>query len=166
MDVIIDRLTRMLKLDPSVFPEIANDDNATGQAVMVSAVAAAISNLFGEGNIISNLVFGLVFGAIGLFIWTGMLFVVGKLFGGKADYITLLRPIGYAAAPFALGIVPFLGILGLAYSLLIQIRAVREVNQVGDGSAVATVVLPFAVVFIIAIIIVIAAGVALLAAFN
>jgi hypothetical protein len=166
VDVIIDRLTRMLKLDSSVFAEIANDDNATGQAVMVSALVAAISNLFGEGNIISNLVFGLVFGAIGLFIWTGMVFVSGKLFGGKADYIRLLRPIGYAAAPFALGIVPFLGILGLAYSLVIQIRAVREVNQVGDGSAVATVILPFALVFIIAIIIVIAAGVALMAAFN
>lgn len=166
MDGIIDRLTRMLKLDPSVFPEIANDDKATGQAVMVSALAAAISNLTGDGNIVSNFVFGLVFGAIGLFIWTGMVFVSGKLFGGQADYINLLRPIGYAAAPFALGLIPFLGILGLAYSLLMQIRAVREVNQVGDGSAVATVLLPFALVFIIGIIIVIAAGVALMAAFS
>lgn len=166
VDQVIERLTRVLKLDSAVFKEIAEDETATGVAVGVSALAAAISGISGDTGVVSGIIFGAIFGAIGLFVWTGIVFLVGKMFGGKAPYIQLVRPMGFAAAPFALGLVPILGLVGLVYSLVIQIRAVREVNEVGDGSAVATVLLPFGVLFIIAILLALVAGLALMAAFS
>ncbi len=166
VDQVIERLTRVLKLEPAVFKEIAEDESATGPAVGISALAAAISGITSDTNLIAGIIGGAIFGVIGLFIWTGLVFVTGKLFGGKAPYIQLVRPIGYAAAPFAIGIIPFLGLIGLAYSLVIQIRAVREVNEVGDGSAVATVLLPFGIIFIIAILLAIAIGFAIMSAFS
>jgi hypothetical protein len=79
---------------------------------------------------------------IGLFIWTGILYVVGKMFGGQGTYAQLIRPIGYAGAPFALRIVPVIGgPAGLLYSAVIQIRAVMQINQVKQGSAIAAVVI-------------------------
>lgn len=144
-----------------MFTEIAQDESATGQAVAISAVAAMISNLTDSGAIVGRIIGGAVAGVIGLFIWTGIVFVVGKLFGGTADYIRLLRPVGYAAAPFAIGIIPILSLLGAAYSLVIQIRLVREVNRVGDGAAAATVLLPFAAIVVLVVIAIVALGIAL-----
>ncbi len=166
MDQVIERLTRVLKLDSTVFKEIAEDERATGTAVGISALASAISSISSDTNLIAGILFGAIFGVIGLFVWTGLLFFTGKMFGGKAPYSQLVRPIGFAAAPFAIGILPILGIVGLAYSLVIQIRAVREVNEVGDGSAVATVLLPFGVLFIIGILLAVVLGLALFAAFS
>lgn len=166
VDQVIERLTRVLKLDSAVFKEIADDESATGVAVGISALAAAISGISSDTNLIAGIVGGAIFGVIGLFVWTGLVFVTGKLFGGKAPFIKLVRPIGYAAAPFAIGIIPFLGLIGLVYSLVIQIRAVREVNEVGDGSAVATVLLPFGVLLVIGILLALLVGFALMAAFS
>jgi len=166
VDQVIERLQRVLKLDSTVFKELAEDENGTGVAVGISALASAISSISSDTNIIAGIIFGAIFGAIGLFVWTGLVFVTGKVFGGKATYSQLVRPIGFSAAPFAIGIIPILGIVGLAYSLVIQIRAVREVNEVGDGSAVATVLLPFGVIFIIGVLLALVAGLALFAAFS
>ena len=161
MDLIIDRLRRALTLDPTVYPEIANDDNATVQAVGVAALASLIGSLFQEGTFVGRLISALIGAAIGLFIWSGIVFLSSKLFGGQAPYISLVRPIGYAAAPFALGLVPFLGFIGLIYSLIIQIRAVREVAGLSDGAAVAAVLLPFAIIVIPIVLLLLALGVAL-----
>jgi hypothetical protein len=166
VDQVIERLTRVLKLDSTVFKEIADDESATGPAVGIAALASAIGGISGDTGVVSGIIFGAIFGAIGLFVWTGLVFLTGKLFGGKAPYIQLVRPIGFAAAPFVLGILPILGIVGLAYSLVIQVRAVREVNEVGDGSAVATVLLPFGVLFIIGVLLALLVGFALLSAFG
>jgi hypothetical protein len=166
VDQVIERLTRVLKLDSTVFKEIAEDESATAVAVGISALAAAISGISGDTGVVSGIIVGAIFGAIGLFVWTGIVFVTGKMFGGKAPYIQLVRPMGFAAAPFALGLIPLLGLIGLAYSLVIQIRAVREVNEVGDGSAVATVLLPFGVLFILAIALALLIGFAFLAAVS
>ena len=98
-----------------------------------------------------------------MFVWTGLIFAVSKLFKGSADYINLARGMGFAGAPLALGIIPSIGgLLGFAYTLLIQIRLVREVSNIEDGPAIATVLIPFALVFIPAILVAVAVGIALL----
>lgn len=145
MDVIIERLRRALQLEPAVYREIAADDAATGQAIAVAAVAGLIGNLTGSGNFIGRVIAGAAGAVIGLLIWTGIIFLVGKIFQGQATYIQLLRGMGYSSAPFALGVIPFLGFVGFIYAIIMQIRAVREINQVSDGGAVATVLIPWAV---------------------
>jgi hypothetical protein len=166
-EAIAARLPRVLKLEDPVFGEIAEDDNATVQAIVVTALAAVVGNLTAEGNILGNILAGLIVAPIGLFIWTGILFVVGKMFGGQGTYSQLLRPVGYAGAPFALGIVPVIGgIAGLVYSAVIQIRAVMAVNKVSQGSAIATVVIPMAVLIVGLVFLAIIASIALFAGLD
>jgi|FLYL01.1.fsa_nt_gi hypothetical protein len=155
MENLTDRLVRVLKLEPAVFGEIGEDQSATGQAILVAALAAAIGNITGSGgNVITRIITGAIGGAIGLFIWTGIVFLVGRLFKGQADYMQLLRGIGFSAAPYALAIVPVIGgLVGVVYSLIIQIRAVREINRVSDGAAAATVLIPFAVIFLLVLLV-------------
>lgn len=146
-DAIAARLPRVLKLEDPVFGEIGNDNAATVQAVVVTAIAGVIGNLTAEGGFAGKLLTGLLIAPIGLFIWTAIVFVVGKLFGGQGTYIQLLRPMGYAAAPFALGIVPVVGgLAGLVYTAFIQVRAVKEINQVSPSAAVGTVLIPLGLI--------------------
>ena len=163
MDQIIERITRVLRLESPVFREIADDGDAIGPAIGVAALASAIANLTGSGGIVGRLIAGAIGAVIGLFIWTAIVFLMSKAFGGKATYGQLVRPLGFSAAPYALAVVPVLGALvGAIWSLIIQIRAVRDVNEVGDGTAIAIVLIPFAILFVLGIILAVVAGLALL----
>ena len=163
MDQVIERIQRVLRLDSAVFPEIADDESALGPAVGIAALASVIASITGQGGFIGRIVAGAVGAVIGLFIWTGIIFLMSKAFGGKATYGQLVRPLGFSSAPYALAIVPVLGALvGAIWGLIIQIRAVREVNEVGDGTAIAIVLIPFAILFVLAIILAIVAGLAFL----
>lgn len=166
-EAIADRLPRVLKLEDPVYGEIANDDNGTVQGIAITALAAIIGNLTAEGNILGNILAGLIIAPIGLFIWTGIVYLVGKMFGGQGTYMQLLRPIGYSGAPFALGIVPVVGgIAGLVYSAIIQVRTVIQVNKVSQGSAIATVVIPMAILVVGLVILTVIASIALFAGLS
>ena len=138
-----ERLGRVLKLDSEVFRELADDTSATVPAIGISVLAGIIG-----GNILGGQFF--LYG-LGLFIWTGFVFAIGKLLGGSARYTQSLRPIGFAAAPWAAGIIallPFeslamlrIAYLGVVYSLVIQVLAIRAVGGVGYPRAVATILI-------------------------
>lgn len=136
---------RVLKLDESVYREISDDPAATRQSLIVTASAVLIGFLIGPGNLVERVAVPIVLLTAGLFIWTAFLFGIGRLFKGTAGYIQLVRPIGFAAAPFALLVIPVVGaILGFAYSLLIQVRVVKSVHRLGLGPAFAIVLIPVA----------------------
>jgi len=81
------------------------------------------------------------------------LWLIGKLFSGKAEFMQMFRPLGYAYAPSALSIVPFIGgLVGGIWSLVCAVIAVRESEEVTTGSAVAIVLIPSAVLLIIAVV--------------
>ncbi|MDH3517663.1 MAG: YIP1 family protein [Acidimicrobiia bacterium] len=161
METLVDRLKRALKLDGAVYGEIAADPAGTGQALLVTAVAFAIGGLSGDGSFFGNVIGSLVAGVIGLIIWAGVVLLMGKLFSGQATYTDLIRGLGLTAAPFALGVIPFLGILGLVYSLVMQVRAVRELHKISDGAAVVIVLVPWIIFMVLAVIVALAIGAAL-----
>ncbi len=162
MDTLADRLTRALKLDSAVYSEVAEDPAGTTQALIVTAAAFAIGGLTGEGNFLGNVIGGAVAGIVGLIIWSGVVLLLGKLFSGQATYTQLLRGIGLTAAPVALSVIPFLGFLGLVYSLIMQVRAVKELHKISDGAAVVVVLIPWIIFTILAVIIAVAIGAALM----
>ncbi len=87
------------------------------------------------------------------------------MFGGQGDYGKLVYAMGTIAAPIALvsailtllSAIPFIGILfsvvsmvvGL-YTIFLNITAVKGVNQFGWGQAIGSVLLPGAVIFLLA----------------
>lgn len=161
MDSLADRITRAFRLEPAVYHEIAADPNGTLQSLTVAAIAFAIGGLGGEGGFIGNLIGGAIGGIIGLIIWAGFVLLVGKLFSGQATYTELLRVLGFTAAPMAITFIPFLGILGVVYSIIMQVRAVREIHKISDGAAVVIVLIPWLIFVVIALVVAIAIGAAL-----
>jgi hypothetical protein len=153
VESIVQRLGRVLRLEQGVFGEIGSDDRATGEAFLVTAAAGAISNLTTEGNIIANFIGGAAILALGLVIWTGIVYLLAKLASGTGTYQELLRGIGYASAPYALGIVPVLGLVGTVYSVVLQVRALKEISGISGGAAAAIVLVPLILVVVLLVII-------------
>jgi hypothetical protein len=167
VEPIIGRLRRVLKLEAGVFQEIGADPAATVQAIIVVVVASLIGGLgvligpgdFGFGSwILSGL-----FSVVGLAVGAGILYLLSRMFKAQGDYMSLFRSLGYASAPQALSIIPIIGgIVGVIWSIILAIRAVKETQNVGDGTAVAIVLIPAAIVFVIVLILVLAVGMAIL----
>ncbi len=162
---LMDRVLRAVKLDPAIYREVAKDDSKTTEAMLVVFLANLVGGLgaiFGPARFrfVGWIVGAVVAATIGLAIGAGILWLIGKLFGGKAEFMEMFRPLGYATAPTALGIIPVLGtFVGSIWSIVCAVIAVRESEEISTGAAVAIVLIPVAIVFVLAIL----AGAALLA---
>lgn len=167
MEPIIGRLKRALKMETGVFQEIGADPAATVQAIIVVVAAALIGGLgvlIGPGDFgFGSWILSGIFSVVGLTVGAGIIYLVSRMFKAQGDYMSLFRSLGYASAPQALSIIPFIGgIVGAVWSIILAIRAVKETQNVVDGTAVAIVLIPAAIVFVIVLILVLAVGMAIL----
>lgn len=161
----IDRVRRAVTLDASLYQEADQDDGLSGEAILVAALAGAISGLLvwflGNGSVTSFLTVALG-SVIGLFVSAVVLLLIGKLFGGQADYMGLVRSMGYAYAPNALSGIPFIGFVFSIWAFACVVIAVRESHAVSTGIAAVIVLIPAAIVFLLALLV---GGLALFALF-
>lgn len=157
-----DRLLRVLKLEPGVSEEIAADESATLQAVVVLSLASVVSALLVLGP---AALLAIPFALVGNAIAAGIVFLVMRAFAAKPpDYLPLFRVLGFAFAPNALGLIPFLGSLaGLVYSAVLSVVAIRDLGRLSTGEAIIvyalSVVIPF---FVLGSLIVALVGISLL----
>lgn len=105
---------------------------------------------------------------IGFFIGVGILWLFAKMFGGTGGFLShsyafSLFYLPLAAVAAVIGIIPFLGgLVGLAisiYSIFLAVFAVSAVHRLTTGKSVAVVLLPAAILAVLA-----CAGIFLLAA--
>jgi len=156
---MMDRVIRAVKLDPTVYREVSGDESKTTEAMIVVGLVALIGGLgtlFGPGDFRfgSWILVGILAPTLGLGIVTGVFWLLGKMFGGKAQFMEMFRPLGYAYAPSALGIIPIIGgVVGGIWTLVCSVVAVRESEEVSTGAAAAIVLIPAAVALILAIIV-------------
>ncbi len=152
------RMTRAMRLDPSLYEEVEADSGATGQAlgvVVLSALAAGIGSAAATGGVT---IFAGIFAALlGWVVWAALIYLVGtKLLpepGTNSTFGELLRTTGFAAAPGIfriLAAIPLIGpLLGLAASLWMFAAFVVAVRQALDyqstGRAVLVVFIGFCV---------------------
>lgn len=159
-NAIWSRVQRAVKLESGVYSEIANDAKATNEAFVISIVATLIGGLgaaFPGGTRFSFgswLIGGVVGGALGLIIGAGVLWLISRLFKATGGYVEMLRALGYATAPRALGIIPFIGgLVGGIWSLILAVRAVKESQSTTDGAAWAIVLIPVVVFAILGLLV-------------
>jgi hypothetical protein len=118
------RVTGVLKLQPSTFEEIETDRSATGQAVAVVVVASLAAGL-GAGLLLGPL--GLVretlAALIGWVMWAGVTYLIGARLMPEAQTRTdmgeLLRVIGFSYAPNVFAFFAFVPILGVAVRVIV-----------------------------------------------
>ena len=142
---------RAARLDPKLYREVADDETATSQALLVvvlAAVASGIGNaigLFGT-SLGSGLVSGVVSSLIGWVVVAMVTYaVVRMMFGSGVSYLNLLRPLGFARTAGVLtvfGFIPFFGgLLRIAiaiWMLVAWVIAVRESARVTTVESVVT----------------------------
>jgi hypothetical protein len=123
MDVnsLMKRLQRLATLDTSVFDEVRTDTASTLPAIVVAAGATLLFGLGGwlrylfqdyhpdSGEFfMKSAIIGSVLSVILWAVWLGVTYVMlTQVFRARADVNELVRVMGFAAAPLALGILLF-----------------------------------------------------------
>ena len=128
---MIRNVMRVVLLDVDFFKEAATDKSLSVQAAVVVVVAsgmAGVGSAIAENvPVVASVLAGIIAGIVGWLLWSGVSFVIGtRVFGGESDFDEMLRVIGFAFAPLAFGVVPYLGFPAAAWMLLAAVIAVRE----------------------------------------
>jgi hypothetical protein len=117
--MMFDRIVRAMRLDASVFKEVAADARYNGEAVII-AVLVAILAVLGQG--LSALGGGWLLVAflvelastllLGWLLWAVIAYVFGRMLGGSGTLGGMTRALGFAGVPrflLLLGFVPCVG---------------------------------------------------------
>ena len=136
------RLARLAQGHFDVMEEIAGDREATQQAVIVSAVSfAVLVTIFDTA--IQAPVLGIVLGVVGLMAWTGVLWATGRIVGGKARPVQVLRVLGYVSPPLAVAPIPIFGVMAGIGAISLQVVAMRRTHRINTLRAVVATVPPW-----------------------
>lgn len=167
---MIANVRRAMSLDRAFYQEVAYNERYSQEALMVVIVAAVLTGIGGflrgvwSGGIVGallGLIVGAVLAVVGYYIWAYVVYFVGKsLFQGQANVPELLRTLGYAYGPTALGFFSFIpcvggliALVGSIWSLVCGYYAVRETHKLSDGQTIITVVVGWIVVLLITMIV-------------
>src|SRR5262245_30943784 len=155
-NVLIARVRRLAMLDTTVFDEVRMDRTATVPAIIV-AVGSIF--LFGIGGwlwwvfnaydgfevdggevLLKSAIIGTILGALFWAAWVGVTYVMlSQIFRARVDLNDLIRVMGFAVAPLALGILMFIPVLEFAIALtavgLMLATTVIAVQSVTDAPA-------------------------------
>jgi hypothetical protein len=148
---MIDRIVRAIRLDWTVFREIAQDRDAMKEAAIIVAIVtflSAVGTGLGKQNFGSFIVAWLVAILVGWIGWAVLTYFVGTaLLKGKTDIPAMMRVLGYANAPHLLELFGFINCIGWAFmvagwllSLVAGIIAIREAMDFDTGNAILTAV--------------------------
>ncbi len=147
------------------FPRPDLDTSMTGSPVMDPGATAFLETVTTPGFLFGST---LVISPLFLIIETGILFLVGRLLGGRGPFSGLLSAFAFASVPLlimapvtavlnlggsamAIGLIQ--GLLGTAagiWVLVLQVLAIREGLALSTGRAIAVFLIPFAVVLLLA----------------
>ncbi len=168
MDVnaLVQRLRRLAMLDTSVFDEVKDDVASTLPAAVVVVVATFLMGIGGwlwwqmQDNSIKggtffmkSTIFGSILAIVLWGVWVGVTYVMlSQVFRARADVQQLIRVMGFAAAPMAIGVllvIPklYYGIGLTAVALLFGLTtiAVQSATDAPAGRALAANAAGFAV---------------------
>ncbi len=134
-NALMQRIRRLAMLDTTVFDEVRGDAASTIPALIVAAVSTLLFGLGGflwwalngpdsdfyEGSgdiFLKSLIIGSVISLILYGVWIGLTYVLlTQVFKARADANELVRVMGFAAAPLAIGLIMFIPQLEYAIGL-------------------------------------------------
>lgn len=139
MDVnsLMQRVRRLATLDTTVFDEVREDAASTVPAIVVAVVATFLMGLGGwlwwlfngpdfegyttQGDIfVQSFLVGSILSIVLWGVWLGITYVLlSQVFRARADINELVRVMGFAAAPLALGVLLFIPVLEFAIGLTV-----------------------------------------------
>ncbi len=168
------KIMGIITLKAPTYKAVAEDPNATKEAMMIVVIVAVINGLVGGfttsavagDSIVSGLiraVIAIVFGLITWYVAAWVLAAVAKAFGGKTDTNEMLRVTGYVyvfnlvgllallglITPTLLCLAGIVGLVALVLSLIGYVIGIREAAEFSTGNAVITALVAVVVSWII-----------------
>ena len=141
------RVKRVFNFETDVYPEVAAD----GQAALEAIVVIAVSSLL-FGSITSMALFFIVIplSLVQTAVSAGLVSIAAKLFNPESPgFAPWFRALGFAEAPLALGLIPFVGsFVGLLYWIATGIAAIHRVARLPVGLAILTWVVAWLIPFV------------------
>ena len=137
-------------LDVDFYNQAEVDTSLNRQAGTVVVVASAMAgfgaSVAGDSNGWSEIAvamgLGSLSGVIGWLFWSFVANLVGtRIFSGTSDFGQMRRVIGFAYAPLAIGVIPWLGFIGAGWVLLAAVVAIREGMDFSTKRSIATMVI-------------------------
>jgi len=155
---LAERLSRAATLDGELFAELAADAQATGQSIGVAISVALVQGLEGLGAG-GPAFFGAVAHAAALWLfWVLAVHGIALASGFASDLGAVVRALGFAALPLALGALaglPLVGPLAAAAGWILAIAAfgvaLRRVLALEAGPALAVVLGGLALAWLLAL---------------
>jgi hypothetical protein len=125
----------------------------------VSAILGGLLRLIGIGanqgfgSFIASIILAPIFAAIGLFIGAGILHLLVMLIIGSRNsgFEATFRVGAYAAVTSLVSWIPLIGWILSLYGIYLAIVGIREVHNTTTGKAAIVVLIPVAVIFLIAL---------------
>lgn len=142
---MLENAIRAARLDLDFYNTVEEDASFTGQAALLVAIVSALTaigfSVARDTPFLRGVIVAVIGGLLAWVVWAGITAFIGKALGGTTDFGEMLRVLGYAQAPLALGLIPFLGFVSLVWALVCGVVAIREANDFTTGKAIGTAVL-------------------------
>ena len=140
----------------------------------VSAILGGLLRLVGIGAnqgfgaFIASIILAPIFTAIGLFIFSGILYLLVMLIVGSRNsgYEATFRVVAYSAVTSLVSWIPFIGGILSLYGIYLAIVGIREVHNTTTGKAALVVLIPAAVVLLILLLLAAVIGAVIFGAMN
>ena len=157
----------IVKLNEKAMVSASKDNDATLGAVLI-ALVGGVAGAIGTLSFMS-IPLNAVFQVIGLFIFGGIIHLLALLFGGKGDYLGVIRPMGLAMVLSWISVIPFIGpmlmlVVGL-WSIVVDVMIIKSVHGLSTLKAALCVLIRVIIAMVIALIFVVMVGAAILSAF-
>lgn len=154
----------IVKLNRDAADEVAAQEDAFGMAMLFFAIGGLAAGL---GSVMVSLGFGFfmliffpVMHVVGSFIWTGILFLLARLFGGTGTFKAHYSALGIGSLPGWAQIVPVLGGIVALWNIPVSVIVTERIHKISTGKAVAVVLIPMVFIIILALIAVVMIGMA------
>jgi hypothetical protein len=160
---LLDRMVQSARLNSANFLSLKEDPTATGQALVVLALAGTSFGIGFTSSIgvrdlwvLLGALIGAVIGVVLGFVWVSLTFLIGtRIFRATSDYWSLARPMFFASSPglvfllmsvpasFVADIVRAVGVAWIAISTVIAVKTALGVD--GQRSILTFILVTFIV---------------------
>ena len=131
------KAVEIVKLNGAVASQVGADEQALQPGLIFVGIGGALTGLLGG---IGGFIAGAIAGLIGCAVGVGILHLVATVFfGGRGDYVSLLRAESHAAIIGWAGFIPFLGALLGLWHLPVSVVILQNVYGMPREKAIATV---------------------------
>ena len=109
----------------------------------------------GLGMIVGIIIFFFIIGIVGLFIQSIIVHIFVAILGGKQGFTKTVAAMIYASTPsMLLGWIPIIGIIAGIWAFILEILAIREIQEMSTARAVLAIILPIIIIMVLVILLI------------